>query len=40
MPKETAKVNAIKQLIQQAREAALAHTAWRSARIDVLVDPN
>lgn len=40
MPKEPTKVNAIKQLIQQAREAALAHSAWRAVRIDVIVDPN
>ena len=40
MPKEPTKVNAIKQLIQQAREAALAHSAWRAVRIDVVVDPN
>jgi hypothetical protein len=40
IPKENAKVNATKQLIQRAREAALAHSAWRAVRIDVVVDPN
>lgn len=40
LPKEAAKVNAAKQLIQSAREAALAHTTWRAVRIDVVVDPN
>lgn len=40
LPKEAAKVHAAKQLIQSAREAALAHTTWRAVRIDVVVDPN
>jgi len=39
MPKEPAKVNAAKLLVHQAREAALAHAAWRAVRIDVVVDP-
>jgi primosomal protein N' (replication factor Y) len=40
IPKENAKVNATKDLIQRARETALAHAAWRAVRIDVVVDPN
>jgi hypothetical protein len=40
IPKENAKVNATKNLIQSARETALAHAAWRAVRIDVVVDPN
>lgn len=40
IPRESAKLNAAKHLVQQAREAALAHLLWRAVRIDVVVDPN
>ena len=40
IPRESAKLNAAKHLVQQAREAALAHLLWRAVRIDVIVDPN
>jgi primosomal protein N' (replication factor Y) (superfamily II helicase) len=40
IPRESAKLNAAKHLVQQAREAALAHLLWRAIRIDVVVDPN
>jgi primosomal protein N' (replication factor Y) (superfamily II helicase) len=40
IPRESSKLNAAKHLVQQAREAALAHLLWRAVRIDVVVDPN
>lgn len=40
IPRESTQLNAAKNLVQKAREAALAHLAWRSVRIDVVVDPN
>ena len=40
VPRETAQLGAAKFLLQQVREAALAHTSWRSVRIDIVIDPN
>ena len=40
VPRENAQINAAKFLLQQVREAALAHNSWRSVRIDIVIDPN
>ena len=40
VPRENAQLSAAKFLLQQVREAALAHNSWRSVRIDIIIDPN
>jgi primosomal protein N' (replication factor Y) len=40
VPRENAQISAAKFLLQQVREAALAHNSWRSVRIDIIIDPN
>lgn len=40
IPRGSNQITATKELIQKAREAALAHQAWRAVRVDVVVDPN